>query len=166
MKTMLPLMLALLFAVTIAAPARSADEAAVLAAEELLESINLDQLLSESIDSVLSAQVQQEPVLRQHEAGMRRFLRKHMSYASLKPDLVRIYAEAFTAAELRELTAFYRTPLGVKTVSLMPRLMQQGSELGMQRVQENMHELEAMLRGDGEPDGDANGDSDAKARKK
>lgn len=166
MKTLLNLLLVLSSAVNFALPARAADDVTLQAAEALLESVNLEQLLAESIDTVLSAQVQQEPMLRQHEEGMRRFLRKHMSYASLKPDLVRIYAEAFTADELRELTAFYRTPLGIKTVSLMPRLMQQGSELGMQRVQENMHELEAMLRGEGEPDGDANGDSDAKARKK
>lgn len=123
----------------------AADEDALKAAEELLNTLNMETLLSDSIDAVLTAQVQQEPQLRQHEQAMRTFLRKHMSYASLKPDFLRIYADAFTADELRQLSAFYRTPLGIKTVQLMPQLMQQGSELGMRRVQENLPELEAMI---------------------
>lgn len=125
----------------------AADDDGLKAAEELLDSLNMETLLSDSIDTVLTAQIQQQPQLQQHEQAMRTFLRKHMSYASLKPEFLRIYADAFTADELRELAAFYRTPLGVKTVSLMPQLMQQGSELGMRRVQENLPELQAMIEG-------------------
>ena len=36
-------------------------------------------------------------------------------------DASRIYAQYFTAGELRELLAFYRTPTGAKVLSLMPR---------------------------------------------
>lgn len=145
MKTARHLFLSLLLGLAAATPAWSADEAALRAAEDLLETMHLDTLLAESLDAVLTAQMQQQPALKQHEQAMRSFLRKHMSYASLKPDFLRIYADAFSVDELRELSAFYRTPVGEKTVRLMPQLMQQGSELGMRRVQENLHELEAMI---------------------
>lgn len=146
MKPVRHLFLSLLLALAAAAPpAWSADEAGLRAAEDLLEAMHLDTLLVESLDAVLAAQMQQQPALKQHEQAMRSFLSKHMSYASLKPDFLRIYADAFSVEELRELTTFYRTPVGEKTVRLMPQLMQQGSELGMRRVQENLHELEAMI---------------------
>ena len=35
-----------------------------------------------------------------------------------------IYARHFTASELRELTQFYKTPLGTKTLTEMPEVMQ------------------------------------------
>jgi hypothetical protein len=37
-------------------------------------------------------------------------------------EMVPLYAKTFTAAEIKELTAFYRTPLGRKMMANMPRL--------------------------------------------
>jgi hypothetical protein len=34
-----------------------------------------------------------------------------------------VYARHFTAAELREMVAFYRTPVGQKTLSVLPQVM-------------------------------------------
>jgi len=38
-------------------------------------------------------------------------------------DAPAIYAKYFTAQELREMTAFYRTPTGAKTLQLVPKVM-------------------------------------------
>jgi uncharacterized protein len=38
-------------------------------------------------------------------------------------DMPPIYARYFTAAELRELAGFYKTPVGSKALSLMPKVM-------------------------------------------
>ena len=52
--------------------------------------------------------------------------------------------------ELKELTAFYETPTGKKTIEKMPQLMAQGAQIGAARVQENMAELQAMIKEESE----------------
>jgi hypothetical protein len=44
-------------------------------------------------------------------------------YAEMKQWTVELYAQRFTTAELKELVAFYRTPLGRKLASKLPELM-------------------------------------------
>ncbi|HEY1748458.1 MAG TPA: DUF2059 domain-containing protein [Xanthobacteraceae bacterium] len=46
-----------------------------------------------------------------------------------------IYAQHFTASELRELTAFYRTPTGTKTLVEMPKVTGEFAASLMPRVQ-------------------------------
>lgn len=47
-----------------------------------------------------------------------------------------IYARHFTAAELRELITFYKTPLGQKTLKAMPQIMNDSVQLIMPRMPE------------------------------
>ena len=65
----------------------------------------------------------------------------------------RIWAAAFTAAEMDEIIAFYATPVGRKALSVMPQLAQRSTELGMawgQRVaQEAFAKHQAALRARG-----------------
>ena len=45
-------------------------------------------------------------------------------------DAPAIYARHFTAQELRDMTAFYRTPTGQKMLERLPTVMQQSMQLG------------------------------------
>ncbi len=123
----------------------SADAGARQEAEILLAGLNLDTALTQSIEEMLDLQLRQNPSLVPFKSVMLDFLRKYMSYESLKKEMVDIYAEAFTATELREINAFYQTPTGAKTIRLMPELMAKGGQLGAQKVQDNMEELQRML---------------------
>jgi hypothetical protein len=82
---------------------------------------------------------------------MKSFLGKYMSWPSLKDDMVKIYMTEFTEPELKELTAFYNTPLGKKTVQKMPALMAKGAEMGQKRVQEHLPELQAAIQAKAAP---------------
>ena len=68
-----------------------------------------------------------------------------MSWDSLKADYARIYAEAFTEDELRQIITFYKTPAGQKAINKIPMLMGMGAALGQKRVQENRAELQEMI---------------------
>lgn len=50
-----------------------------------------------------------------------------------------IYARYFTAAELRELLAFYRTPVGASALRVMPKTTSEALQL----VLSNMPQLQA-----------------------
>jgi len=81
---------------------------------------------------------------------MLKFFSKHMSYESLKPQIIDIYAEVFTASELKDINNFYATPTGKKTVKEMPELMVRGGQIGVQRIQDNIKELQSMIEAESE----------------
>ena len=126
-----------------------ADEASHRkAAETLFALMEMDTLVSQSVDQMLAMQVQQNPALAQFQPQMKAFLDKYMSWASLKDDMTKIYTAEFSESELKELGKFYETPLGKKAVQKMPALMAKGAEIGQKRVQDNLPELQAALAGD------------------
>jgi hypothetical protein len=126
-----------------------ADEASHRkAVETLFGLMEMDSLLSQSVDKMLEMQVQQNPALVPYQAKMKAFLNKYMSWASLKDDMAKLYMAEFSESEINELTKFYQTPLGKKTVQKMPALMTKGAEIGQKRVQEHLPELQASLAPD------------------
>jgi len=56
-------------------------------------------------------------------------------------DLPGIYARYFTAQELRDMTAFYRTPTGAKTLTVMPQVTVEFTANLMPRMQANYAEF-------------------------
>ena len=124
----------------------SADEASHRkAVETLFVLMGMENVLTQSIDQMLAMQVQQNPALAPHQAQMKAFLNKYMSWASMKEDMTKIYMAEFSESELNELTKFYQTPVGKKTIQKMPALMAKGAEIGQKRVQEHLPELQAAL---------------------
>ena len=112
----------------------------------MLDCMNMDENFSKSIDNMLDLQIQQNPALQAKRKGMRTFFARYMSWASLEGDFIRIYTDAFTEEELKQLTVFYKTPVGQKSIRLMPEMMKKGGEIGNRRVQENMNELVKLLQ--------------------
>ena len=123
-----------------------ADEASHRkAAEALLSQMNMDAVLNQAIDQMLQMQTKQNPAIAAYEQEMKAFLKKYMSWASLKDDMTKLYTEEFTESELGELNKFYQTPLGKKTLQKMPALMSKGAEIGQRKVQEHLPELQASI---------------------
>ena len=116
-----------------------------LAIEEFFSAMNMKETSDKTIDQMLAMQVQQQPQLASYKDVMTAFLRKHVSYEALKDDMVKLYKAEFTEDEIREMTAFYRTPVGKKAVSKLPTLTASGAQLGMNRVQSNMGELQQAI---------------------
>jgi len=115
------------------------------AAETLLIVTNVDKSLPKIVEQVLASQLQQNPQLAPYREIMQRFLNKYMNWESLKEDVMTAYTQEFTEPELKQLTAFYKTPLGQKAVEKMPKLLFIGGQIGMRRVQANEAELRQMI---------------------
>ena len=123
-----------------------ADDASKKEAEVLLTTLELDKAFEQTTIQMIDTQVKQNPSLAPFKQVMLRFFSKYMSYDSLKPEMVEIYSEAFTASELKEIVAFYKTPTGRKSIKKMPELMAKGGQIGAQKVQDNIQELQEMIR--------------------
>lgn len=115
------------------------------AAEEFLKASGVDKSFEPLIDQSIEMQMKANPMLVQIKPVLKKFMSKHLSYESLKDDMIKMYMEEFTEEELKAITAFYRTPAGKKTVERMPALALKGAELGMRKVQQNAGELQSMI---------------------
>jgi hypothetical protein len=122
-------------------PARADEKSHRKAAEELFETMDLQKYFQGAVDTMLKLQLKANPAVARYRDVLKKFLDKHMSYASLKEDLVRLYTKEFTEEELKELARFNRTPTGKKFMQKSPGLLQKATEAGAQRVQDELKKL-------------------------
>lgn len=141
-----PFLAATIVCLTAAVPNVRADAASHRqAAEELLKAMDIEKQMEASIDQALALQIRAQPVLQPYKDVMRKFFTKHISYAALKDDLIQIYVEEFSEAELQQIAAFYKTAAGKKMVAKGPALIAKSMKLGMERVAKNQEELRKMI---------------------
>jgi len=112
---------------------------------ELFESMNLAVTFEQTIVQMVDVQIRQEPQIAPFRQVMLDFMKKHMGWEGMKPEMAKLYMDRFTTEEILELKAFYETPLGKKTIRLLPELTAEGAALGQRRVQENIGELQQMI---------------------
>jgi len=124
----------------------AASESHRNAADQLLDTMDLDTLLAGTIESMLQLELSQNTALQPYRNTMRQFFNKYMSGESLREDFINIYVETFTEKEINELNAFYCTPTGQKSLKESPAMMSKGGRIGQQRIQENISELTMMIQ--------------------
>ena len=115
------------------------------AVEQLFKLTHMEQKVSESVDNVLLIQLQQSPQLEPHRQALDDFLQKHIGWNSMKEAIAAMYLEAFSETELNEMNAFYITPTGQRVINEVPQLVQQRNQLAMQRMQDNIGELQKLV---------------------
>jgi hypothetical protein len=96
---------------------------------QLLEGKRVPKQIQASLAGVVAAQAQRYPDVPGLEQVMREFLARHVTWNAMKDEYAELYAGAFTEEELREMTAFYRTPAGQKLARATPQLSRLGGEL-------------------------------------
>jgi hypothetical protein len=137
------------------AQAQSPKSDAEVAARKLVDTIKLADrfriLLPAIFQHLKPAIVQNRPEVERDFDALVPLLMQRMNarFYELESSIVLIYADNFTAAELRELIAFYKTPTGQKFLEKTPLVMQQtmaagkkfGEIAGAEAQREMMDEL-------------------------
>lgn len=124
-----------------------ADEASHLrSAEELLQSMNMEDTMRKGAESMLELEIQKNPTLLPFRDVFMAWTSKVITWEAIGPEMARLYADAFTEEELREITAFYRTPTGQKTLVTFERLFGEGTRIGARLAEEHKDELQSMIR--------------------
>lgn len=130
----------------------SADPERIAAAEAMFDSMDMETLLTDGIEQSLETQMEQFRQMGLSEEGvaelqkeMLAFMLDAMDWESLKPEFIRIYTSAFTAQEMKDITAFYATPVGKKAIALTPKLMAEGMMLGQKKVEARQTELQQRI---------------------
>jgi uncharacterized protein len=113
--------------------------------ETLFRLTQMEKKIQDSVDSVVQLQLRQNPQLGQHEQAVREFFTKYIGWNALKSDITGMYLSTFNEKELEQINAFYITPAGQKVIKVVPELVQQRNQLAMQRLQQNIAELQQII---------------------
>jgi hypothetical protein len=74
-------------------------------------------------------------VLETYQAKANAALDQAIGWNKLKPDMVKLYTTNFTESELKDLVAFYQSPLGKKVLEKMPQLTQQSAQMTQAKLE-------------------------------
>jgi hypothetical protein len=124
-------------------PARAQDPtpARLAAAERLITSIDMEHTYAQTMEQMLQTQIRQNPEMTGFEGIMRSFFAKYLSWPQMRGDFARMYALTYTEDEMRQLEAFYQTPLGKRLLETLPELSRRSAEISQRRVMSHMPEL-------------------------
>lgn len=110
------------------------------AALRLFAVMDMQRMMDLSMDTMLAA-FSKNPRMASQEGVFRDFLKEHLSWKSMEEEMLSAYVQAYTQRELEDITAFYETPTGKKSLSVMPELMSRGIALAQARMNAALPEL-------------------------
>lgn len=130
----------------VSAPVR-ADEASHRAkAESLLELLNTSQMLDSAKAMIdknsrqaferVGGRPEDQAIFDEFSAKLGEAFEQIYTWDRLKPSMIDIYVDMYTEAEMDQVIAFYRTPVGQKTIEKMPLVMERSMELTQEMLQE------------------------------
>ena len=141
-------LLGVLFATSLVLPGLSvADDQSHLEQVEILFKLTrMEQKINDSVDSVAQLQLRQNPNLdAAKRAQLMAFLERYIGWNAVRADLYEMYMQTFTEEELKTINDFYITTTGQKVIVIVPQLVQERNRLSMQRLQQNIGELQAIM---------------------
>jgi hypothetical protein len=125
---------------------KALDPAHINALERFLKSMNVEENYGKIIDSSTDMLLRTNPSLSHAKKDIRAFYAKYLGWETIKPGLMQIYAKYYTISELEDITNFYQTDTGQKTLKLLPTTYKEGQELGMRLVNEHIDELKEIVK--------------------
>jgi hypothetical protein len=120
----------------------SSHDQAVL---EFLKVVGIEKTMTASANAVVQGLIQVNPPLAPFRDIIAKWATKHITWEAAAPEITKIYKDAFTEIELRDVIAFYKTSTGQKVLLKLPEVMQQGAAVGAKLALAHTAELEQLL---------------------
>jgi uncharacterized protein len=143
-------LIATLFTASLVLPGMTAadDQSHLEQVEILFKLTRMEQKINDSVDSVAQLQLRQNPAMEAKSDQLMAFLEKYIGWNAVKADLYAMYMQTFTEEELKTINDFYITTTGQKVIVIVPQLVQERNRLAMQRLQQNIGELQKIMSTD------------------
>lgn len=113
---------------------------------ELLDVFGGKDQITQMQVQMVQAMSASNPMLAQYEPVLVEWTRTYMSWDEMKGPMAELYKKHFSDDEIKELLVFYRSPVGSKSVDLMPQLFAEGAQIGMDMAQKYQPQLLEMLQ--------------------
>jgi hypothetical protein len=138
--------LVLTVALATSAEAQIPTTSQIQAATELLRTMDIEKTMNGMAAATADLLTQQNPMFIPYREVLLKWASGFMTWEVFGPRMARLYAESYTESELRELAVFYATPVGKKSVGLLPELTRRGQALGVEVATEHAPELQRMIQ--------------------
>ncbi len=125
-------------------------------AEQLLIKMEVPQSMTKTFNMIFRAQVAQMNRMKLNDAQKTtalkvqketmELLQKELSWNNIKSSIISVYAETFSAADLKAIIAFYSSPAGKKFVQKQPELQQRMMAMQMNLMQKLQPKIMAIVR--------------------
>nr|WP_298165967.1 DUF2059 domain-containing protein [uncultured Pseudomonas sp.] len=86
-----------------------------------------------------------QALLERYQAKANVALDNAVGWDKIKPDMVKLYTSNFNEQELKDLIAFYESPLGQKVLLKMPALTAQSAQLTQSKLEKAVPEVNKLL---------------------
>ena len=136
------------------APAYSDDASSRKAAEELLTVTQADKMIDavySQMDTMFANMAKnmgiteaQKPIAEKYMRRITQLMREELVWDKLKTQMVGAYVAVYTEDEIKEITAFYKSPAGVKMIAKMPELMQASMQITQNQMQQILPKIQAL----------------------
>lgn len=114
------------------------------AARELMKVSGTQQIMSQmqlqienmflNISDDESYNKAQKEIVTKYRGQVSDILKSEMVWDKIENDVIDVYMASFTEKELKDMTAFYKTPLGQTMIEKMPEVMLSSAEIARQQM--------------------------------
>ena len=115
------------------------------AAAKLLVVMNVESAIMPSLNTIVDAQIKQNPSMRQYRDILMAWSKKYLTWENISPRFIGLMTDAFTEPEILEMTAFYKSTAGQKTLTEMPEGWANASTIGAALARVDSAELQKMI---------------------
>jgi hypothetical protein len=125
------------------------DPARLAAARDLMEVTGVTKQIDGMVNAMKrgfaqAAHANDSPAGKNMTTAFDAALAKLLVYRDeMLDDFAKLYAETFTADEMKTVADFYRSGTGAKFISMMPQLIEKGSVIGMKYSQKVTEDVKA-----------------------
>ncbi|MFA5353037.1 MAG: DUF2059 domain-containing protein [Thermodesulfovibrionales bacterium] len=123
-------------------PAPSSHEKTALELYQLIGGTNSAEA---GADAMLEVIIKNNPEMKEYRDVFRSWYIKVFADKAFESQVAGLYVKFFTEGELHELIAFYKTPVGQKTLKALPEIAKQSAMIGENLAEAHAQELQEML---------------------
>ncbi len=119
------------------------DPKAEKAAYKLFETLKIKEGIRNALNLSLESRFKRNPAMTPYKEIYKKFFAKYTKWEDMKKDLAKAYASKFTAKEMEELSKFYSSEVGKKSLAILPSLSAFAMKLAQVRIASHVKELNA-----------------------
>lgn len=133
-------------------PVMADDTSERALAAKLIDMTNGKESMRAGLDAVMNGAIQN---MAQHgmpqegideiRAAISSWYDKEINFDDIKPKMVDIYVKDFTESDLKEIIAFYNSPVGQKAIKTLPSVMREGAMIAQTYTKDKIPSLTAQI---------------------
>jgi hypothetical protein len=152
MKRFAPLFIFLATLGMVAKPALADDADARATASKLIDMTRGKESIRQGFDTVINGIISNmqthglpEAGVDEIKAAVDKWYTSEINFEEIRPKMVDVYVKDFSGDELKQILAFYQTPVGQKAIKEMPDVMREGATIAQDYTKAKIPDLNAAL---------------------